>query len=247
MPTPPRYLAVLAALDAQVARLPPNSLLPTEEALATQFGVSRGTLRRALGFLQRSGRISRQRGQGTVVSPPRLIRHIIPVRTLEQDLAAQGVRLETRVLAYQPRVVPPADIRQRLALRRRSQPGYLALLRAVDGRPICFEQRYLAPAIARTFVPAQLGARPVIHALQDAAGQPIGRNAWRMEILPARGAVATALHLVPGVLTIVHTFTEYLSDGPPLDAGSVWYRLDRVAFEFVAVGPSLQFGPSPSG
>ena len=242
METKPRYLQIVDSLEEEIDHLPPNLLLPTEQQLAKRFKVSRVTIRRALGFLQRLGKISRQRGQGTVVSPPRIVRHIVPVRALEQDLLEQGLKLETAVLVYQAKTSPPEEIRLRLDLKRKEKAGYLALLRAVHGRTICFEQRYLSPAIASHFDPALIHEQPLIHVLQRLAGMSVSKNIWMMEIVPARGDVAKALGVIPGVLTIVHTFTEYLESGAPLDAGIVSHRIDRVRFEFVASGQSLNLG-----
>ena len=70
----PRYLAVMEALRAEVVAAAPNTILSTEQQLARRFGVSRLTLRRALGLLERSGLVSRQRGRGTIVSPPKVSR-----------------------------------------------------------------------------------------------------------------------------------------------------------------------------
>ena len=76
----PRYLAVTEALRAEITAASPNTLLPTEQQLARRFGVSRLTLRRALGLLERSGLVSRQRGRGTTVSPTKIRRLLAPSR-----------------------------------------------------------------------------------------------------------------------------------------------------------------------
>jgi GntR family transcriptional regulator len=78
----PRYLAVMEALRAEIAAAAPNTILATEQQLARRFGVSRLTLRRALGVLERSGLVSRQRGRGTSVSPPKISRLLAPLYTL---------------------------------------------------------------------------------------------------------------------------------------------------------------------
>ena len=50
-----RYLHICEALQHQIGALPQNSPLPSEHDLARRFGVSRVTIRRALGLLERSG------------------------------------------------------------------------------------------------------------------------------------------------------------------------------------------------
>jgi len=61
----------LQALGEQLASgaLPPGARLPAERALAEQFGISRGTVRRALKQLESEGRVVSVRGSGTFVQP----------------------------------------------------------------------------------------------------------------------------------------------------------------------------------
>ena len=240
----PRYLGILQSLEEEVDTLPPNSLMPTEHQLAKRFDVSRVTMRRVLGFLERSGKISRQRGRGTIVSPPKVTRHIVPVHTIEQDFRNQGLKLETHALLYQPKTKVPEHIRQRLQLGKGKSAGLLSLTRMVHDRVICFEQRYFPPAIATRFDPTLIDDCGVIDALVKLAGMPITEYAWEMQIIPVRAEVAKALSIVPGNLTIVHTFTNYLGPGNPLEAGMVFYRIDRVRFELVASAAIQRPNPS---
>src|SRR4026209_2154274 len=88
----PRYAEVAMILGDQIRAMAPNSLLPTEEQMARRFGVTRVTIRRALGLIERGGAITRLRGRGTIVSPPKVIRHL--ARTIERDFREQGIKLE---------------------------------------------------------------------------------------------------------------------------------------------------------
>ena len=91
----PRYLDVAGVLQEEINLLAPNSLLPTEQQLARRFGVSRITVRGALDLLEKSGLVSRLRGRGTTVSPPKITRRFAPLQSFEQDLASQGIEFET--------------------------------------------------------------------------------------------------------------------------------------------------------
>src|SRR5262245_5276042 len=87
-----RYLQVAEAIRLQIDALGTNSLLPTEHQLAKRFGVSRVTVRGALGLLERSGLVSRQRGRGTIVNPPKVTRSFSPLLTIEEDFQRQNQR-----------------------------------------------------------------------------------------------------------------------------------------------------------
>lgn len=62
--------AVQEYLEAQISSggLKPGDKLPTERALAEEFGLSRNTVRRALRVLEERGKITRMIGRGTFVT-----------------------------------------------------------------------------------------------------------------------------------------------------------------------------------
>ena len=226
----PRYLAILDALRAEIAVAPPNTILPTEQALARRFTVSRLTLRRAMGLLERSGLVSRRPGRGTVVSPPKVTRLLAPLYTLEEDLRGQGIKLETRLLRYAPAVEPSADVREKLRLRARSRVAVVELLRLVDGQVIAHDLAYVPTAFAARFPPEHAGEHPLLDVLRDRDGVRLDRLDWELEILPSAPAVATALGITPGMLVVASRATAYADDGVPMSRSERCYRIDRVKF-----------------
>lgn len=63
------YAQLLAQLREQIlaGRLPEGSRLPSESELSDSFGISRGTVRQALGMLENEGLIERIKGSGSFV------------------------------------------------------------------------------------------------------------------------------------------------------------------------------------
>ena len=59
-------------LHLRSGRWAPGAELPTEEVLCKHYGVSRGTVRRAIADLVTDGYVERHRGRGTYVSHPKL-------------------------------------------------------------------------------------------------------------------------------------------------------------------------------
>lgn len=222
----------------------PNAILPSEQRLGKRFGVSRVTVRLALSVLERAGLVSRQRGRGTIVSPPKVARHIVPVSSLEQDLRDQGLKLDTQVLKYERSAVPPPLVRGQLGLREGETVGLLWLLREVDDRVICHDERYLPPALAARFEPELVRQYSVTDILQDLAGLEITAAQWETEITPARSDIGKVLGGTAGTLVLVNTFMELFSSGAPAEFGVMSYRIDRVKFLFAASGPSLMLSSS---
>jgi len=224
---------VTEALRAEVVAAAPNTILPTEQQLARRFGVSRLTLRRALGLLERGGLVSRQRGRGTIVSPPKVRRLLAPLYTLEEDLRQQGLKLETRVLRYESAIEAPAHIRERLKLRRRGRVAVVELLRLVDGQVIAHDLAYVPTPLAARFRPEEV-ADPLLEMLRDRARIRLGRIDWEIEILPSVPEVASALRITAGVLVVASRATAYSDDGVAVSRSERCYRIDRVKFHVAA-------------
>jgi GntR family transcriptional regulator len=70
--TRPLYGLTIAAINEFIEKnqYKPGDRLPAEEDLAGQFGISRSTLREALGFLESQGVVTRRHGVGTFVTAP---------------------------------------------------------------------------------------------------------------------------------------------------------------------------------
>jgi GntR family transcriptional regulator len=240
-----RYVQIYEALEHQVSNLSPDTLLPSEHDLARRFGVSRVTIRRALGLLERNGIVSRQRGRGTIVSPPKITRRLSPMHSFEEDLRQQGIPFETRVLAYAPRFRPPDFVLDRLHVPRTSTVGLLSLLRFVQGRVTCVGHHYFPPDLAEKFDPSIVVSRPVTDAICDIAGMPMGTLEWTTEIVAATRDVAIPLGITPGVLVFANTGTECLVNASPIQVAVMNYRIDRVKFQF-AVSYAALPGPGYS-
>jgi GntR family transcriptional regulator len=234
----------MEALRAEIAAAAPNTILATEQQLARRFGVSRLTLRRALGVLERSGLVSRQRGRGTTVSPPKISRLLAPLYTLEEDLRRQGLKLETRVLRYEPATEAPDAVRERLGLRRRSRVAVVELLRLVDGQVIAHDRAWVPTPLAARFQPEEVGD-PLLEVLRDRTRAGLGRLDWEIEILPSGPEVARALGITPGVLVVASRATAYSKEGVPVSRSERCYRIDRVKFHVAAREPAAPAGGAP--
>lgn len=230
--TPPRYADIANKLEKEIRTLGPNSLLATEAQLAQRFSVSRVTVRSALDLLERSGLVSRLRGRGTIVSPPKVTRRFSPLYSFEKDLSSQGIKFVTRVLSYSPKAVPPEEIRQRLQMPRSAHVGHLSLVRLVDDRIICHNDRYYPSRIARKLHPRQIEAHDAADILEEAVGEPIVGVSWESEIVPVSSEIAAALEVANRTLVFVNTYTWRVADGRPAEAGVVSYRIDRCKFKY---------------
>jgi len=227
-----QYLRIADALRVKVEGLPPNSLLPTEHQLAKEFGVSRLTIRQALHLLESGGLVSRQRGRGTIVSPPKIVRHWSPILPFEEDLRQHGIQLETRVLEYKRESAPSASLVQRLRLLPGARVDVLTLLRLGDHRVLCYDRRSFSSDIG-PIDPMLVERRPLLDVLRERTGMPTCTVSWEAEIVPSTGEVAAAVGIKPGVLVVQTLGSAHVQDGSVIECVDSYYRVDHVKFQFV--------------
>jgi GntR family transcriptional regulator len=145
----PKYLRLYDEMRERIAsgRWAVGSALPSQRELAEELGVSIMTLRQALQMLEDDRLIETRHGTGTFVAA-RYSYDLGHLRSFAADLAAQGARITTRLLAAD--VLPPPEP---VAARLGGADEVLRLrrLRLVGGRPIVVQVSYL---------PARLPARP---------------------------------------------------------------------------------------
>ena len=242
-----RYLAVAESLSAELVRLAPNTVLATEQQLARRFGVSRVTVRQALGVLERGGLLSRQRGRGTIVSPPKVVRSLTPITTIDEDLRRQGVDLETRVLQFERDHAAPAAIRALLGSGQQSGLAFLSLLRLVDDRVIAYDRCYFPMEFADGFDPHRPMERSVLETIRLLAGGPPTWVDWEIEIEPGPKEAVAALRITPGLPVVVATSTLRRNDGCLVVRADRFYRIDRVKFRHSGRYPSVPASPEPPG
>ena len=125
---------------------PPGGLIPSEEALAQEFGCARATVNRALTDLAGAGVLERRRKAGTRVAMLPVRKATLDIPVIRAEVAARGqayaFRLLTRRLA-----APPVGVAARLGLLSGLAMLHLQSLHLADGQPQVFEDRWLNPAV----------------------------------------------------------------------------------------------------
>ena len=161
-----RYQQVYTVLSQALAAgsIAAGEALPSEPTLVRQYGVSRTTVRRALGRLAAEGSIVRRRGSGTFArggleksSATRKVTRLL------DDLRRLGSNTRSKLLAFE-RVSTPE-----LLLREWPEFGANALLirrlRTVGNDPVVLATIYVPEALAPLLTPGRLGVDSVLVAL----------------------------------------------------------------------------------
>ncbi|HYE99146.1 MAG TPA: GntR family transcriptional regulator [Planctomycetota bacterium] len=144
----PLYARLEAALLERIRRdYRPGQLLPTQQALAREFGTSLITVKRALAEIGRRGYLRSTRGRGTVVLRPVVEDNRAGVSSWTDSMT--GLGRAPRTVDQRARVRrPDPETARALGLRSRDRTVVLDRRRALDGEPFCLMRNELPLALA---------------------------------------------------------------------------------------------------
>jgi len=201
---------------------PPNYRLPSEPDLATELGVSRGTLRRALATLIDEGMLKQVQGRGTFVTSTMIEPAIAQkLSTLSEDLASQGIETTTVVLE-----VGLLEAQRPIASLLDVAPGHnvlrLVRLRSTTSGPIALLDNYVRTDLTPAIETLDFTQHSLFGILEQRYGLKIasGRRTFSAEIATER--VATSLGLELGSPVQYLEQVTYLGDGRPIEYSDVW-------------------------
>jgi GntR family transcriptional regulator len=180
-------------LHLRSGRWAPGFELPTEESLCRHYGVSRGTLRRAIGDLVTDGYIERHRGRGSFVSRPKLESGVVSTykrfRVVGPPLDPGG-----RVLACR-RVRAVKDVASVLDLAPGASIWRLDRVRFTQAMPVSLQTSFIPADLCADLPRHDLVTRHLIDVLRDEYGVVLTSAVEYVEPTVADGYAAKALSI----------------------------------------------------
>ncbi len=197
---------------------PPGGLIPSEEALALEFGCARATVNRALRELALQGVLERKRKAGTRVAALPIRKATLDITVIRHDIASRGQSYSFHVLS-QGLSHPPLMVAARLGLPERILMIHLQTLHLADGKPYLVEDRWLNPAILPDPSP-DFTRQSANEWLVANVAYTTGDIAFSAE--PANLAEAAALNVPPGTALFITERATFAGDHP-----ITWVRLSH--------------------
>jgi GntR family transcriptional regulator len=123
-----------------------GALLPDEVKLASQLGISRGTVRSGISKLVFEGVLERKAGVGTRVSPCHVESGIRAWRSFTREMAAKGITVQNFRIGYRL-VAPSAEAAQALQLNSATRVWRLDRVRGWNGKPVLQSTSWFHPRL----------------------------------------------------------------------------------------------------
>lgn len=140
-----RQVAELLERDMQRSRSrSEKTALPSENALAAEFKVSRVTVRQAMDELHRKGLIFREKGRGSYARAQH-IGGVTGFGSFTSEVENAGSKPSSRFIGFVKVASLPTGMTHHLAKVPTKNNGYhcLTRVRCVDARPVAYEETYL--------------------------------------------------------------------------------------------------------
>lgn len=207
---------------------PVHYRLKPEPDLAAEFGVSRGTLRKALATLITEGRLVQVRGKGTFVTAtqfePALAQNLT---TLSEDFAARGITADVAVLESRLDRAP-RKVTGLLDVGPETPVLLLRRVRSTGEGPIAYLVNYVRADLAPGIEDTDFRSASLFGALESEHGLVV-TTARRTFLAEAAGVeVSSALGIASGSPVQYLQQVSYLVDGRAIEYSDVWINSDRM-------------------
>lgn len=202
---------------------PPSTRIPSENDLVKMFGVSRGTVRKALKSLVDEGLLVQRHGKGTFVAGPG-ITHASGDRPLSfaESLHQQGKEFVTQVLEKRV-TTPPVEVAEGLGLDPRDPSLFVRRLRTVDGSPVLCQESWSNLLACPGLADVDFTKTSMFDAVQTCSGRKIARSHMRYTARVAGKEHASLLDCDEAAAVLVLEQNICLEDGTFIEWSTTWF------------------------
>lgn len=210
----PLYIQAISAITEMIesGELATGSQLPSEGELSEMLGISRSTLREALGHLETFGMVTRQPGRGTFVTAPQGLgglERLEPFRVI-----AQQANKEHQVIDRQANMVPASpELAQCLNVNPGTKLVCIQVVEAVgDTRCMYFEDYLIAEKVSSEPILSFEGSS--LTYMIEERHPPLSHARSKIFAIGASQAIAKKLSVEEGqpILQLVETYYDTIGD-----------------------------------
>ena len=213
-----RQIKALLTRSLQSGEWKPGESIPSETELAVRFGVSQGTVRKAIDELAAENLLIRRQGRGTFVGTHHEEKAQFRFLRLRTERGDEPGGMESRILDCR-RMRAPVDIARRLMLRSAEAVVQVRRVLSFDGEPAVLDEIWLPGALFRGLSVDRLSAYsgPLYGLFETEFGIRMIRATERLKAVAAQGAVATELGVAQGAPLLLVERVSYTYQDRPVE------------------------------
>ncbi|HEY8302580.1 MAG TPA: GntR family transcriptional regulator [Jatrophihabitans sp.] len=209
---------------------PPGTRLPGERDLAASVGVSRATLRQALGRLAEEGQLDRSAQRGWFVPRQAVGEPPSTLQSFSEMARSRGLTPGARVLSQRVRSAGFEEAR-RLHVAPAAKVVELRRLRTMDAVPVCVDTSAVVLALVPALADTDMTDRSLYDTIEQISDVRIARSSYTVRADACDEATAVLLEIEPGAPILIGDEVTYDVYGAVVLAGTMAYRADAYRFE----------------
>jgi GntR family transcriptional regulator len=226
----PRHAQIRETIRRRVldGTYPPHSQMPSESQMMAAFGVSRITIRQALGDLQKEGLIFKVPGKGSFVAKPKAFQSLSKLQGFGEAMGPAGYETFNQILSMKA-VAAPDLVARRLQLDVGAAVYEIQRLRYLNREPISVDVSYFPREVGERLAGEDLATRDIFVILENDHGLPLTHADVQIEAISADELLARHLRTTEGApLLRIERLTH--AGERPIDFEFLYYRGD--AFQY---------------
>lgn len=214
----------------QSGLLRPGDLIESEKELMQRYGVSRVTVRQALGRLRRDRLVVCRQGKGTFVAPARVEEQLVALQSFSEVMSSAGRASKTRIRSF-GFVSPGDEVSESLRLSPGEQVLRIERLHVVDEQVMAYAIIHLPPGIGGQLTADEVGQQSIYSLLENKLGLELGQASQRMRAIAADKVLAGVFMLKPGDPLLWADRVTFSTAEQPVEKITFYYPADQ--YEFV--------------
>ncbi len=218
-------------LDIATGRMQPGDLVSGEIELASQYGVSRATVRQALGELVADGLLYRAQGKGTFVASPMIQRAEPNITSFFYEMRQGG--LKPTAQSSSEVCDPDAETVQALHLQRGEKVVITRRLRFVNDEPIGYQVNMTRYALCPGLENEDFSERSFQYTLEIMYNLRYAEVEESLTSVPANSRLAALLGVPEGAPLLLDARLLYTANNAIIGRSQAHFRGDRYIYKIV--------------
>lgn len=227
----PLYLQIKDILITRIEKKfwPAGSLIPTEQELMEEFGVSRTTIRQAITILVQLGLLEKKQGRGTVVKDQKLIGNLGQLKGFAEEVLEKGQTPKSQVIRaeFKRYLHPESEL---LGAGEGEAVLLVERIRLADDAPVAIERTCWPKEIGQILMDYDLNTARYYEILEE-HGIVLKRAKESIMAINATIAEADYLGIRPGEALLEMRRLSYGINDQPIESTTTKYRSDKYHYD----------------
>lgn len=207
----------------------PHDRMPSESALMSQYGVSRITVRQALGNLEKERLIVKVPGKGSFVTSPKPFQELSRLQGFAEAMGALGHETFNKLVSLHTLPASPQVV-EKLQLAAGTPVTEIRRVRYLDRQPVSLDITWLPVHLGERLANEDLATRDIFLILENDYGLPLGHADLAIDATLADAPLAGLLGIRAGAPVLRVDRLTHSKDGTPLDYEHLYCRADNFQY-----------------